>query len=630
MKKSQGFSLLEILIAISFIAVASILVFTISSSNNKLRKLNEEKTQALFYASQAVEVAKLIDWSSLAVGDYHLQQSANTWALAAGSELLNNKYTRLINIGDVTRASSTNGQAYGPFNENGFVDPDTKKLTVTMTWASQAGANRQEVIESYLYRWQADRWSQTDWSGNSGQTDWSDPTKFFTKDSSVDVAIPGIATLVSGFLDWNQATTTDTFNTAGNFDDNDVYELNDLAYLVTEDNAYGDEFYVLNVADVYNVQQSSSLNIGFGVTAVVVKDKYAFLSTRSNSGELKVVQVTNPDSPAVRFTYNLPGNSDARDLVVNENELYIVQSDDLYAFSIVNPLSPVLLDSVDVDGIVTEVFVSEDNVYLATEKDNKELQIVDITNPANLQVVGLYNLPGSLKGSDVNVQGNRAYISTQNNGSGREFFIFDISDPSNPQYIGDYEVGETVYSFGIVGPYALLGTNFLNEELVVIDVSFPATVSKVSGFDLSGHILGMSANCSTIYAATSSNQEEFFVISTQVADCGYAPSGTLESSTFDTGSDQVSYNWIAWTGSAPLNTSIRLQLASSNSIGGPWNFVGPDGTGSSYYTNASQEQINYNAHINQRYIRYKLFLDSSASFQAPILEEVIISYSEYP
>lgn len=630
MTKNKGFSLLEILIAISFIGVASLLVFNISSANNKLRKLNEEKTQALFYASQAIEIAKLIDWSALTPGDYHPQQSSSTWALAAGSELLANRYTRVMNLAEVRRASSTNGQVYGPFDPNGLVDPDTRQLTVTMSWASQAGGNRQEVLESYLYRWRADRWRQTDWSGDSGQSDWSDPARFFVRDASVDVSIPGIATLQSGFLDWNQATTTDTFNTAGNFDDNDVYELNDIAYLVTEDNASGDELYILNVADIYNAQLLSSLDIGAGVTAVVVNGNYAFLSTRNNSGELRVVDVSNPSSPAIRFTYDVPGNSDARDLVVNDTELYIVQNDDIYTFSIVNPISPVLLDSVDVDGIVTEVFVSEDNLYVATEEDDKELQIVDVTNPANLQVIGLYDLPGALKGTDVNVQGNRVYISTQNNGGGREFYIFDISDPSNPQFIGDYEAGETIYSFAIIGPYALLGTNFLNEELVVVDVSTPATVTQVSGFDLDGHILGMSANCSIIYAATSSNLEEFFIIYTQVADCGYAPSGTLESSTFDTASDQVAYNWIAWTGSAPLNTSIRFQLASSNNINGPWTFLGPDGSSSTYYTQAAQEHINYNAHLNQRYLRYRLFLDSTASFQAPILEEVVISYSVYP
>lgn len=615
------------MITIAFISVCLLLIFNIGVANSKLRKLNEEKTQAMFYASQAVEAVKLLNWDNIGAGDYRLLAQGNNWGLAAGSELINNFYTRTINVSSAQRASTSNGQVYGPLVASGYTDPDTKKIVVTMDWISGGGIAKQEKLEAYLYHWQANRWIQTDWIGGANQADWSDPTRYFSKDAGIDDSIAGVVSLHSGFLDWSQATTTDTYDTAGNFDDNDVFELNGQAYLVTEDNPAGSEFYILNVNDVYNIQLLSSLNIGSGVTAVVVQNNYAYISTRGNSTELRVINISNPLSPAVVFSYNLPGNSDARDIVVSESELYIAQGDDLYAFSIANPASPVLLDSVDVDETANEVFVSEDNVYLATEEKDEELQIVDVTNPANLEIIGIYDLPGSLRATDVNVRGNRAYVSTRNSGSQAEFYVFDIADPTNPIFLGSYEAGENIYSFAIVGPYALLGTNLLNEELVVVDVSFPATITKVAGFDLNGRILGMSANCATIYAATTNNQSEFFIISTQVTDCVYASSGVLESSTLDTASASTTYNWISWGGSAPQNTSIRFQLATSNSISGPWSYLGPDATSGTYYTTAAKENINYDATKQQRYIRYKLFLNSNASLQAPILEEVTISYS---
>jgi hypothetical protein len=92
----------------------------------------------------------------------------------------------------------------------------------------------------------------------------------------------------------------------------------------------------------------------------------------------------------------------------------------------------------------------------------------------------------------------------------------------------------------------------------------------------------------------------------------------------------VAYNWIKWTGVAPVNTAIKFQLASSNQESGPWAYVGPDGTNSTYYTNGAGELINYNYHLNQRYIRYKLFLENNNSLQPPTLEEVITSYSTFP
>jgi hypothetical protein len=578
---------------------------------------------------ESLEAIKLMDWDDLTNGDHHLTLVANTWELADDSEILEEKYTRNINISSVQRASLSNGHVYGPIVETGFVDPDSKKITVTMDWLV-SGKNEQIVLENYINRWSAERFTQTDWIGGSGQNDWSDETMFANKNAGIDNSIPGITTLLSGFLNWNEATTTANYNLPGNFDENDVYELNDLAYLVTENNSSGSEFYILDVSDIYLPFEISSLNIGSSVTSVVVQDDHAYLSTADNQGELKVVDVSNPYAPFVVASENLSGNQNARDLVVNATELYILQDDDLHSFSITNPTDPEMLDKIDLDGEAKELFVSENNVYVATEDDDKELQIINITNPANLQAIGEYNLPGSLKGTDVVVRGTRAYISTENSGSSPEFYIFEISDPTDPVFIGSYEAGEMIHSFAIVGPYALLGTNFLAAELNVIDVSFPSSISEVSSFDLSGNVLGMSANCAIIYAATSSNNSEFFIISTEVEDCGYASSGELESSTFDTEASEVTYNWIGWSGSEPANTSIRFQFASSNNQNGPWNYLGPDGSSSTYYTNGAKEFINYSAHLNQRYFRYKLFLDSAATLQAPTLEEVTISYSTYP
>lgn len=630
-KKQSGFSLMELLVVISFVGAMIVLVLGVSVSNAKLRYLNEERTQALFYSTEALEALKLMDWHDLAAGDYQISLVANVWQLSPGSQILDNRYTRTITIEDVYRESIENGQVYGEIvSSGGNLDPDTKKATVSISWDSKAKVSRQESFTNYLYRWKSARWTQTDWVGGEGQDSLVDETMFYSKSLGMDISIPGVATLQSGFIDWTNATTTSNFDTAGNFDENDVYEIDDIAYLVTENNSSGSEFYIIDVLDIYNPVELSSMDIGASVNSVVAKGDYVYLATDENSRELTTIDVSDKYNPQIVDTYDLGGNSNAYDLVLDDTELYIVQGDDLYAFSLLDPANPGYLDRIDVDDTARELFLSENYVYLATEKYDSELQIIDVTNPANLNQIGYYDLPGNLQSTDVHVLGNRAYISTQNNGGGPEFFIFEISDPSDPVYIGDYEVGETIHSFSIVGPYALIGTNFLNEELSVIDVSTPATPSVVSGFDLSGYVLGMSANCSVIYAATSSNIGEFFIISTEVLDCGYADNGTLESSTFDTGSDEVSYNWISFTGSQPQYTDIKFQIATSNNPAGPWNFVGPDGSIGTYYQTAAQEFINYNQHLNQRYIRYKLWLESTSSWEVPILEEVTISYSTYP
>lgn len=626
-----GFSLVELLVAITFVAVVIISIFNISVFNSKTRKLNEERTRAMFYAVEAIEAIKLIAWDDLVTGDHQLNQNGSVWEISSGSQLIDNKYTRTINVGDVYRASVSNGNVYGNISASQNLDPDTKKVSVSVAWSSHGGHAREERLETYLYRWRASRWTQNNWIGGAGQLDWSDDTKFFSKNAGIDVTIPGVSTLIAGFLDWNEATTTATYNTPGSSDDNDVYELDGRAYVVTENNSSGAEFYVLDVSDIRSPQLLGSLNIGSGATAVVVQGNFAYISTRSDSAEFQVIDVSNPSSPHVEVTRSLAGSNDARDIVVNNNQAYIIQGSTLYAFNITNPSNPTQYShTLSVSYTGNEIFVSGTYVYVATEDSTKELQIVDITNPANIYLAGQYNLSGSLRATDVNVRGTRAYVSTRANSSGPEFFIFDVEDPIDPTFIGSYETGYDINAFAVVGPYALLGVSLSTEELRVIDISFPATINKVSGFDLFGSILGMSANCAVIYAATTGDAGEFTIISTEDVDCQYASAGMLESSTFDTGASVVAYNWIRWSGVQPQNTTIKFQLATSNDINGPWSFFGPDGTASTYYTNASQEYINYQQHLNQRYLRYRAYLETASELQVPILEDLTISYSVYP
>ena len=407
----------------------------------------------------------------------------------------------------------------------------------------------------------------------------------------------------------------------------DILELDNITYITTLNNS-GDELFVFDTSDIYNVSLLDGLSLG-GLEGVVVKGDYAYLAGRNNSNELRIVNVSDPNNIFVAGSYDLDDNFNAVDVAVDETEAYIIRDDKLYSFSVVDPSDPQLLDEFDIDDEATAMFLSEDYIYVSADDGNRELQVFDITNPANLDAAGYFDLPDSLAATDIYVQGNRAYISTEANSYGEEFYIFDISDPTDPMLIGDYELGDTIYAFTIIGPYALLGSSDSNEELVVIDVSFPATINRASDFDLDGYLYALAANCSNVFTGTSNTSEEFLIFSTEEVDCGYADSGNLESSTFDTGGDSLAYNWIAWSGTQPLNTTIRFQIATSDSPLGPWTYRGPDGTTGTYYTTAAHEFINYSQHQDQRYLRYKLYLDSQSGLQAPILEEVIISYSIY-
>ncbi len=106
----------------------------------------------------------------------------------------------------------------------------------------------------------------------------------------------------------------------------------------------------------------------------------------------------------------------------------------------------------------------------------------------------------------------------------------------------------------------------------------------------------------------------------------------LTSSIFDTGIvGGAAYNTIMWQGSQPTQTSVRFQLATSNNPAGPWSYVGSDGTGTTYYQPAGpnvQTKINRTYHNNERFVRYKVFLQSDPGRTvSPRVDDIIINWS---
>lgn len=70
--------------------------------------------------------------------------------------------------------------------------------------------------------------------------------------------------------------------------------------------------------------------------------------------------------------------------------------------------------------------------------------------------------------------------------------------------------------------------------------------------------------------------------------------------------------------------SFRLQIAANNDDS-TWNFIGPDGTSGSYYTVSSPTV--HSSHDNNRYLRYKVFLQTANETFTPTLENIDFEFS---
>lgn len=107
----------------------------------------------------------------------------------------------------------------------------------------------------------------------------------------------------------------------------------------------------------------------------------------------------------------------------------------------------------------------------------------------------------------------------------------------------------------------------------------------------------------------------------------YVSQGELISSIFDFGAESkiASFNWE--NVDQPSGTSIRMQIATNQILTATttWDFVGPDGTSNTYYTNSGQSIATI--HEGVRYLRYKIFMDSNDSSVTPELSNIAFTYT---
>jgi prepilin-type N-terminal cleavage/methylation domain-containing protein len=104
----------------------------------------------------------------------------------------------------------------------------------------------------------------------------------------------------------------------------------------------------------------------------------------------------------------------------------------------------------------------------------------------------------------------------------------------------------------------------------------------------------------------------------------YASSGWLESSTFDTGTDQTNYTIFTWLPTSQASsTTLKFQLAANND-NSTWNYVGPDGTSSTYFTTSGTDIGS--TLDNKQYFRYKVFLSTTDRSVTPVLTSLTLNF----
>jgi hypothetical protein len=209
--------------------------------------------------------------------------------------------------------------------------------------------------------------------------------------------------------------------------------------------------YGVLIADVSNPAapvELSRVEFPFA-SAIEAHGSHVYVSSTTNGGFFKVIDVSNPASPQIVGSLT---TSQTYDLTVRGNYAYLADGADfgdggLRVVDVSNPAAPTLVGQDTGCPYASGVDVSADGntTYIACASDENfanALRIVDTTNKASPQLIGSIALPGSASLPDYNVAhavsvvGATAYVGNENGVD-----EIDISNPATPVWVRRNDTG---------------------------------------------------------------------------------------------------------------------------------------------------------------------------------------------
>lgn len=664
--KKSGQSLVELLVIIGLctIILPAILTGVMASREGKSQQIQSEKAINLLKEEQeALRNIRESGWSNISTdGTYHAVISGSNWILQSGIETTSDNFQRKIDIGSVYRDITGTIVSSG-----GTLDPSSKIITITVSWNLPYPYSLHST--TYLTRYLDNlSWTQTTYSdfnagtktntyisntqggevilgAGGGGGDWCIPNLSVT---SVNLSRQGIPTAIS-------ASQGVVLTGTG---------LNSSGPTFAKTTITGNNPPVANVVGVYENSKANGL---YGDT------NYAYIATTNHSQEITILDLNQYSDPPTNSKYkavgyfDAPGNGAGNSVYVSGNVGYMTSDNMFYIFDLSSKTGsrPSLYkDSngntkgIQLAGTGNKIIVTNNYAFVAVSSTTSQLQVINVTDPANPSIVAQVNVGNNQPGIDVatNTTGTRAYLVTNLASPSKDFFIIDTTNKSgNLLTIGTgYDTnGMTPKGIAVAtGNKAIIvGTGGSVQYLVLSISDETKPIVCGTGLQISGGAFAVSTVLQSdgyaySYVVTGDTNAELKII---LGGAGgqYTSSGTFESSTLDilnfTGSNITAFNRFIANVSNPAQTDIKLQISvaapnpsTGNCSGVTFTYLGPNGDPGQYFTVSSNPTviqgsipyITYGSYTNPgRCFRYKAYFSTTDSTATPELYDFTVNFS---
>jgi hypothetical protein len=220
--------------------------------------------------------------------------------------------------------------------------------------------------------------------------------------------------------------------------------FDDTVYVGTGYLAFGtpplgnNEFHVFDVSSPSAPVWRGSVNVNHNVNDIAVYGDYAYLATSDNSGELWIVDVSDPTSPSFVAKYDAPWSAnDAQTIEVLDEVVYLgrdraASSDyDFLTIDVSVPSAPSLLGrarlSMNPNTAITGLDVQGKYAFIGTSDTNDEFRIYDVSDPTSPSPYGCPPYNYSARVADLVYADG--YIFTANESNDALRIIYDDPFP---------------------------------------------------------------------------------------------------------------------------------------------------------------------------------------------------------
>jgi|GEM_PF-1639627 hypothetical protein len=275
--------------------------------------------------------------------------------------------------------------------------------------------------------------------------------------------------------------------------DIDVDRREEFAVLATDHN--NKEALIVNLSTFTEASFSGTSGIDDGFAAEIF-GSYIYLGTESDDEDVMVLGIASGwYVPQVIGTVDKSGNHDVNTIYIDSTFAFLGADqsgsyEEFYIYDISTPSSPTYLSALEVGSTVSDIVVSGNYAYLATGDNSAELTVVDISTKTSPSIVGGYDTTLNSDALSVEIEGTTVFLGRAA-GSGHEFYSIDVSTPSSPSLLDSVELSYNINALVSDGTEVYAATDDNSQELWVVDVSTPATLSALGGHDLGGASPGL-------------------------------------------------------------------------------------------------------------------------------------------